>query len=92
MLRKLLILVVILALTGAVVFWFVTMPATVSASALRRAHAQSRERQDHVLRGRLRVLPRDARTRTTRPGSAAGSELKSPFGTFYAPNISPGSE
>ena len=34
MLRKLAILVVILAVIGAAVFWFVTMPATVSASAL----------------------------------------------------------
>jgi cytochrome c2 len=34
MLRKLAILVVILAVIGVAVFWFVTMPATVSASAL----------------------------------------------------------
>ena len=58
MLRKLAIVVLILAAIGAAVFWFVTMPATVPASAL-AATAQSRERQDHVLRRRLRVLPRD---------------------------------
>ena len=34
MLRKLLILIVTLAVIGAVAFWFVTMPATVPASAL----------------------------------------------------------
>ena len=60
MLRKLVILAVILAAVGAAVFWFVTMPATVSASALGPAHARSRQRQDHVLCRRLRLLPRDA--------------------------------
>ncbi len=34
MLRKLLMTAVILAVIGVVVFWFVTMPATVAASAL----------------------------------------------------------
>jgi cytochrome c553 len=34
MLRKLVILVIVLALIGAAAFWIITMPASVSASAL----------------------------------------------------------
>ena len=73
MLRKLILLAIAAAIVGLAVFWFVTIPATVPASALGEPHARSRERQDHVLRRRLRLLPRDARTRTTRRSSAAGS-------------------
>ena len=40
-------------------------------------------------RRRLRVLPRDAEAGRQDAGSAAGSALHSPFGTFYVPNISP---
>ena len=66
-----------------------TIPATVPASALGPHTPESRQRQDHVLRRRLRVLPRHARPGRQDASSAAGSALKSPFGTFYAPNISP---
>ena len=87
MLRKLALVVAIIAAVGLGVFWFITIPATVPASALGPHTPNAGERQDHVLRRRLRVLPRDAR-----PGRqdqlGGGRPLKSPFGTFYAPNIS----
>ena len=54
----------------------------------RSAYAQSRQRQDHVLGRRLRLLPRQPeQDDKTRLGGGLG--LKSPFGTFYTPNISP---
>ena len=71
MLRKLALVVAILAVVGLGIFWFITIPATVPASALGGLHAEAGERPHHVLCRRLRLLPRDARTRTTRPSSAA---------------------
>ena len=60
MLRKLVILAVIVAAVGAAVFWFVTIPVDRVRERARPAHARSRQRQDHVLCRRLRVLPRDS--------------------------------
>lgn len=88
MLRKLLILVVILALTGAVVFWLVTMPATISASAL-PAHTPNLENGKTMFYAggcsSCHAIPKQEDK--TKLGGGLG--LKSPFGTFYAPNISP---
>ena len=70
MLRKLLILVAVLAVIGAAVFWLVTMPATVPASAL-AAHTPDLEN------GKTCSTPAAAPPvmrrpiRRTRPGSAA---------------------
>src|SRR5512139_1538736 len=88
MLRKLLILAVILALTGAVVFWLVTMPATISASAL-PAHTPNLENGKIMFYAggcsSCHAIPKQEDK--TKLGGGLG--LKSPFGTFYAPNISP---
>src|ERR1700704_7125890 len=88
MLRKLAILVVILAVIGAAVFWFGTMPAIVSASAL-PAHTPNLENGKTMFYAggcsSCHAIPNQEDK--TKLGGGLG--LKSPFGTFYAPNISP---
>jgi mono/diheme cytochrome c family protein len=88
MLRKLLILVAILAVIGAAVFWLVTMPATVPASAL-AAHTPNLENGKTLFYagGCASCHATPNQEDKTRLGGGLG--LKSPFGTFYAPNISP---
>jgi mono/diheme cytochrome c family protein len=88
MLRKLAIVVLILAVIGAAVFWFVTIPATVPASAL-PAYAPNLENGKTMFYAggcsSCHAIPNQEDK--TRLGGGLG--LKSPFGTFYAPNISP---
>jgi mono/diheme cytochrome c family protein len=88
MLRKLLILIVTLAVIGAVAFWFVTMPATVPASALGPHTPNLGNGKTMFYAGgcaSCHATPKQEDK--TRLGG--GVALKSPFGTFYAPNISP---
>jgi len=88
MLRKLFILAAIVAIIGFGVFWGLTIPATVPASALP-------QRQPNLENGKTMFTvggcsschatpDQDDKTRL-----GGGVALKSPFGTFYAPNISP---
>ena len=88
MLRKLAIVVLILAVIGAAVFWFVTIPATVPASAL-AAYAPNLENGKTMFYAAgcssCHAIPNQEDK--TKLGGGLG--LKSPFGTFYAPNISP---
>ncbi len=87
MLRKLAILVVLLAALGLAVFWFVTIPATVAASAL-GPHAPNLENGKTMFYagGCASCHATPNQEDKTRLGGGLG--LKSPFGTFYAPNIS----
>ena len=86
MLRKLVILASIVAVVGFGVFWVVTIPATVPASAL-GAHTPNLEN------GKTMFLIGGCASCHATPGQetrlAGGLGLKSPFGTFYTPNISP---
>ena len=75
MLRKLVIFAVILAIVGAAAFWFITMPATVPASALAPLLAQPRQRREDVPCRRLRIVPCDAQPGGQDTGSAAASRL-----------------
>jgi mono/diheme cytochrome c family protein len=87
MLRKLLITAVILAVVGAAVFWFVTMPATVSASALGPHTPDLGNGKTMFYAGgcaSCHATP-DQEDKTRLGGGLA---LKTPFGTFYPPNIS----
>jgi mono/diheme cytochrome c family protein len=88
MLRKLVALVVIAALVGLAVFWVVTMPATVPASALPARTADLANGREMFYAGgcaSCHATPgQDDRTKL-----GGGLDLPSPFGTFYAPNISP---
>ncbi len=87
MLRKLAILVLVAGIAGFALFWFLTIPATVPASAL-AAHQPNLENGKTMFYAggcaSCHVTPgQDDRTRL-----GGGLGLKSPFGIFYAPNIS----
>jgi len=88
MLRKVVMLVVILAAIGAAAFWFITMPATVPASALApyAPNLANGERIFHAggCAGCHATPKQEDKTRL-----GGGLALKSPFGTFFTPNISP---
>jgi mono/diheme cytochrome c family protein len=87
MLRKLLILAAVAAVIGLGVFWFITMPATVSASAL-GPHTPNLENGKTMFHagGCSSCHATPNQEDNTKLGGGLG--LKSPFGTFYAPNIS----
>jgi mono/diheme cytochrome c family protein len=88
MLRKLIVLAVVLAVVGLGVFWVVTIPVTVPASALPQREASLENGKTLFLIGgcaSCHATPgQDDKTRL-----GGGVAIKSPFGTFYAPNISP---
>ena len=88
MLRKLVILAVILAVIGAAAFWFITMPATVSASAL-GAHTPNLENGKTMFYAGGCASCHATPNQEDKTRLGGGLALKSPFGTFYAPNISP---
>ena len=88
MLRKLIILVIVLAVVGLGVFWVVTLPATVSAGSLPAHNVNLANGKDMFNAGgcaACHAVP--GQEDRTRLGGGLG--LKSPYGTFYAPNISP---
>lgn len=91
MLRKLVILAVVAAMVGIGVFWIVTIPATVPASAL-GSHAPNLENGRTMFNagGCASCHATPGQDDKTRLGGGLG--LKSPFGTFYTPNISPDAE
>ena len=88
MLRKVLILVVLIALAGAAAFWLVTAPVVVPANALPA-------RTPDLANGREMFYAGGCTACHATPGQddksrlGGGFALKSPFGTFYVPNISP---
>jgi mono/diheme cytochrome c family protein len=88
MLRKLLIALAVLAVAGGVVFWLLTIPRTASAAALA-------PRQPDLANGRTMFIAGGCSGCHAVPGDddktrlGGGLGLKSPFGTFYVPNISP---
>jgi mono/diheme cytochrome c family protein len=87
MIRKLAILVVVCAVVGLAVFWFLTIPATVPASALGSYTPNLANGKTMFHAGgcsSCHATPQqDDKTRL-----GGGLALKSPFGTFYVPNIS----
>ncbi|MDT3687740.1 MAG: cytochrome c [Pseudorhodoplanes sp.] len=88
MLRKLVILAVVAGAIALGVFWFVTIPATVQASAL-GAH------QPNLENGKTMFYAGGCASCHATPGQedrtrlGGGLALNSPFGTFHVPNISP---
>jgi mono/diheme cytochrome c family protein len=74
--------------TGAVaVFWLLTRPATVLASSLPPRTADLANGRTMFLAGGCASCHAPNQEERTR--LAGGMALKSPFGTFYSPNISP---
>jgi mono/diheme cytochrome c family protein len=88
MLRRLIVLALIAAVVGFGVFWVVTIPATVPASALAPHTPNLDNGKTMFLIGGCAschaTLGQDDKTKL-----GGGFGLKSPFGTFYTPNISP---
>jgi mono/diheme cytochrome c family protein len=88
MLRKLVIAVAIVAVLGGTAFWLATMPRTVAAGALA-------PREADLANGRTMFVAGGCSSCHAVPGAddktrlGGGLALKSPFGTFYVPNISP---
>src|SRR5260221_10850406 len=88
MLRKLVMLVVILAVIGAAAFWFITMPATVSADAL-GSYTPDLDNGKPMFYAGGCVSCHATPNQDDKTKLGGGLGLKSPFGTFYPPNISP---
>jgi len=88
MLRKLVIAMAAVAALGLVAFWIVTMPARVAADALPPHTPDLANGRTMFYAGgcaSCHATPKqEDRTRL-----GGGLALKSPFGTFVAPNISP---
>lgn len=87
MLRKLIGLAAIAGIVGLAAFWFLTAPGSVPASALAAPHtvnlANGKTMFDAGGCVSCHAPDKDDRTRL-----GGGIALKSPFGTFYTPNIS----
>jgi mono/diheme cytochrome c family protein len=85
--RKLILLAIIAGVVGLAVFWFVTIPATVPASALGAY-------KPNIENGKTMFYAAGCASCHATPGQddklklGGGVPLHSPFGTFYAPNIS----
>jgi len=88
MIRRMFVLAAIAAPLGIAAFWVLTIPATVSASALAPHAPDLNNGREMFYAGgctSCHAVPRQKDP--TRLGG--GLALKSPFGTFYVPNISP---
>lgn len=88
MLRKLVILALVLAVIGAAAFWLVTMPASVSASAF-TPYTPNLENGKVMFYAGGCASCHATPNQEDKTRLGGGRALKSPFGTFFAPNISP---
>ncbi|MDP2356837.1 MAG: cytochrome c [Beijerinckiaceae bacterium] len=88
--RKIALLVVVLAVAGFAVFWFISAPqrAVAAGDASFNAPGEVERGKDIFFAGgcaSCHATPNQA----DRLRLGGGLEMKSPFGSFYAPNISP---
>lgn len=91
MMRKLALLVILLALSGGLVFWFVTAPQTLSAdeaAALPQGDPAAGELVFHAA-GCASCHARADAKGDAKLELAGGQRFTTGFGTFVAPNISP---
>jgi mono/diheme cytochrome c family protein len=88
MLRKLAILAAVLAAIGIAVFWFVTIPATVSASALAAYTPKPDNGKTMFFAGGCASCHMST-GQEDKTKLGGGLAMKTPFGTLTAPNISP---
>lgn len=88
MLRKLIGLGLVVAVLGVAAFWYLTEPRTVAASALASPYTPDLANGETMFNiggcAACHAPDKDQRTKL-----GGGVAIKSPFGTFYAPNISP---
>ena len=95
MLRRLVVAVVILAIVGFGIFWFVTAPATVPASALGLHTPDLANGKEMFYAGgcpACHAVPNKDPDKIDPTRLGGGLGLHSPFGTFYVSNISPDPE
>ncbi|WP_315773360.1 MULTISPECIES: cytochrome c [unclassified Bradyrhizobium] len=87
MLRRLLLAVCVLGAAGLAVFWWLTGPSTVVLAAATRAPDLANGQEMFNIGGcaSCHAVP----NQPDRLKLGGGLPLTSPFGTFYAPNISP---
>ncbi|WP_315777141.1 MULTISPECIES: cytochrome c [unclassified Bradyrhizobium] len=87
MLRRLLLAVCVLGAAGLAVFWWLTSPSTVVLAAATRAPDLANGQEMFNIGGcaSCHAVP----NQPDRLKLGGGLPLTSPFGTFYAPNISP---
>jgi mono/diheme cytochrome c family protein len=86
MLRKLVIAVAIVIVAGGIAFWLLTIPQTVPAGALGSHQPDLANGRTMFIAGGCSGCHASVGDDKTRLGG--GLALKSPFGTFYVPNIS----
>src|ERR1700720_1442383 len=86
MLRKFVIAAAVLAVLGGVAFWLLTIPQTVSVGALEPHQPDLANGRPMLIAGGCSGCHASVGDDKTRLGG--GLALKSPFGTFYVPNIS----
>lgn len=91
MMRKLAFLVALLALSGGLVFWFVTMPRTLSANAVAALPQGDPQAGETVFNaaGCASCHARADAKGEAKLELAGGQRFATGFGTFVAPNISP---
>ncbi len=94
MIRRIVVALIVLAIIGGAAFWFLTTPRTLSAAELPQ-HTADLERGEYIFRiGGCASCHADPSLTDTSKATEMGGGLAlgSPFGTFYAPNISPDKE
>ncbi|QPF82890.1 cytochrome c [Bradyrhizobium genosp. L] len=88
MLRRILLLALVACIAGCGVFWWLTIPATIAASALPAYQPDLANGLTTFNAGgcsSCHAVPKQ----DDRLKLGGGLAIPSPFGTFYAPNISP---
>lgn len=88
MLRKIVVFVVALAVLGFAAFWFVTKPQTISAASL-QPHTPNFDNGKTMFDAGGCAACHATPNQNDRLKLGGGFALKSPFGTFHVPNISP---
>jgi mono/diheme cytochrome c family protein len=88
-LRKFGTVLIVLAVLGLAVFWLVTMPSTIPASALTADYKPSLANGETMFNIGGCAACHMSAGQKDRHVLGGGMALASPFGTFYAPNISP---
>lgn len=91
MLQRLTAAIIIVVATAAVAFWYVTMPRPLDAAQLAQYHPGDATKGERIfwLAGCSSCHARPKATGEAQLRLAGGLELKTAFGTFVAPNISP---
>ncbi|MEF2073182.1 c-type cytochrome [Consotaella aegiceratis] len=91
MAKRLLLLILLLVIVGAVVFYVLTMPRRLDAAALPPEDAGDATRGERMfwLAGCESCHARPGAEGDAKFELAGGTALRTDFGTFYAPNISP---